>query len=150
MDYKDIEKLIDKLDKSSLSHFEYEKDNFKLVIKKEAAVQNTLAPQPKIMPAETPDVEIKTKETKFDDDENIILVKSPIVGTFYASSSPDIPAFVTAGSKVKKGDTLCIIEAMKLMNEIEAEADGEILEVLCENESMVEYGEVIFKIKKEK
>lgn len=149
MDYKDIEKLIDKLDKSSLSHFEYEKDNFKLVIKKEA-IQYAEASQPKKAITEAAPAVIGSKEAEVVEDKNIILVKSPIVGTFYASSSPDVPAFVTAGSKVKKGDTLCIIEAMKLMNEIEAEADGEILEVLCENESMVEFGEVIFKIKKEK
>ncbi|MFA6939441.1 MAG: acetyl-CoA carboxylase biotin carboxyl carrier protein [Clostridiaceae bacterium] len=150
MDYKDIEKLIDKLDKSSLSHFEYEKDNFKLIIKKETAVQYAEMPQPKKALTEAAPAVIHTKEAEILEDKNIILVKSPIVGTLYTSSSPDAPAFVTAGSKVKKGDTLCIIEAMKLMNEIEAEADGEVLEVLCENESMVEFGEVIFKIKKEK
>ncbi len=74
------------------------------------------------------------------------LVESPIVGTFYSAASPDAEAFVTVGSKVKKGDVLCIIEAMKLMNEIEADADGEIAEILVENEEGVEYGQPLFRI----
>ena len=78
---------------------------------------------------------------------NIKKVVSPIVGTFYGSSSPDKPAYVKVGSKVKKGDTLCIIEAMKLMNEIQSEVDGEIVEVLADNQQMVEYGQTMFKIK---
>lgn len=74
------------------------------------------------------------------------LVESPIVGTFYAAGSPDADPFVSVGSKVKKGDVLCIIEAMKLMNEIEADADGEIAEILVENEEGVEYGQPLFRI----
>ncbi len=74
------------------------------------------------------------------------LVESPIVGTFYSAGSPDAEAFVSVGSKVKKGDVLCIIEAMKLMNEIEADADGEIVEILVENEEGVEYGQPLFRI----
>lgn len=152
MDYKDIDRLIDKLDKSSLTHFEFEKDNFKLVIKKDAVYKTVEAKQPAVTYQEAPKTEAKTEVNaeKTSEDKDVILVKSPIVGTFYASSSPDAPAFVSMGSKVKKGDTLCIIEAMKLMNEIEAEAEGEIVEILCENESMVEYGEALFKIRKEK
>ena len=73
-------------------------------------------------------------------------IKSPMVGTFYASSTPDGAPFVTVGSKVKKGDCICIIEAMKLMNEIEADADGEILEVLIKNEEMVEFDQPLFVI----
>jgi acetyl-CoA carboxylase biotin carboxyl carrier protein len=72
---------------------------------------------------------------------------SPMVGTFYAQSSPDKPAFVKVGDKVKKGQTICIIEAMKLMNEIESEYDGEIVEVLVKNEDMVEFGQPLFLIK---
>ena len=80
-------------------------------------------------------------------EENYKTIASPMVGTFYSSSSPDKPSFVQIGSVVKKGDTLCIIEAMKLMNEIEAECDGEIIEILAENGQMVEYGLPLFKIK---
>lgn len=74
-------------------------------------------------------------------------IESPMVGTFYAASAPGKPPYVTVGSKVKKGDVVCIIEAMKLMNEVEAEVDGEIVEILVKNEELVEYGQPLFKIK---
>ena len=74
-------------------------------------------------------------------------VKSPIVGTYYESPSPDALPFVKVGDLVKKGDILCIIEAMKVMNEIESDFDGEVVEIIPQNEAMVEYGEVLFKIK---
>jgi acetyl-CoA carboxylase biotin carboxyl carrier protein len=70
-----------------------------------------------------------------------------MVGTFYSSPSPDKPSFVKVGDKVKKGQTICIIEAMKLMNEIESELDGEIVKVLANNEEMVEFGQPLFLIK---
>ena len=73
-------------------------------------------------------------------------VKSPMVGIFYASPSPDAEPFVKVGSKVKKGDTLCIIEAMKLMNDVMAEEDGEIVEICAENGSLVEFGQILFKL----
>lgn len=71
-------------------------------------------------------------------------IKSPIVGTFYGASSPQAEPFVTVGTKVKKGDIVCVVEAMKLMNEVEAEEDGEIIEILVGNEEMVEYGQPLF------
>lgn len=74
-------------------------------------------------------------------------VKSPMVGTVYLAPSPDAPPFVRLGQKVKKGDVICIIEAMKLMNEVEAEVDGEVVEILMENEAMVEFGEVLVVVK---
>ena len=77
---------------------------------------------------------------------NLKEFKAPIIGVFFASPSPDAPAFVSVGDKVKKGDTLCIIEAMKVLNEIPADRDGEIIEILVENAAVVEYGQVLFKI----
>lgn len=74
-------------------------------------------------------------------------VLSPMVGTFYTSSSPDNPSFVKVGDKVKKGQTLCIIEAMKLMNEIESEIEGEVIKILASNEQMVEFGQPLFAIR---
>lgn len=74
-------------------------------------------------------------------------IKSPFVGTFYASASPEEPAFVKVGDKVKKGQILCILEAMKIMNEIECDVNGEIVEICLENESLVEFGQVIFRVK---
>lgn len=78
--------------------------------------------------------------------ENTEEILAPIVGTFYRSSSPDVPAFVQAGDKVKKGEVLCILEAMKVMNELEAEFDMEIVDVLVENATLVEYNQPIFKV----
>ena len=79
--------------------------------------------------------------------EEYKLIKSPMVGTFYSKSSPNAEPYVKIGDKVKKGDVLCVIEAMKLMNEIESEYDGEIVEISAKDEEMVEYGQVLFKIK---
>lgn len=75
-----------------------------------------------------------------------MIIKSPIVGTFYSAPSPDAPAFAAVGKKVKKGDTLCIIEAMKMMNELEAERDGVIARVLAQNGQLVEYGQPLFEM----
>jgi acetyl-CoA carboxylase biotin carboxyl carrier protein len=75
-------------------------------------------------------------------------IKSPLVGTFYSSASPQKPPFVKIGDKVSKGQTLCIIEAMKIMNEVESDCSGEIVEIFLENENIVEYGQVLFRIKK--
>lgn len=80
-------------------------------------------------------------------EENINVVKSPMVGTFYIKPAPDKEDFVKVGDKVKKGQVLCIIEAMKLMNEIESEYDGEIVDICLKNEEMVDYGKPLFKIK---
>ncbi len=84
---------------------------------------------------------------KNEEEENFKIVKSPMVGTFYASSAPDKDPFVKVGDKVHKGQVLCIVEAMKLMNEIESEFDGEIVEICVNNEDVVEYGKPLFKIK---
>lgn len=78
---------------------------------------------------------------------NFKTIDSPIVGTFYDSPSPEAEAYVKVGDQVKKGDVVCIIEAMKLMNEIEAECDGEVVEILVQNEGPVEYGQALFKLK---
>jgi acetyl-CoA carboxylase biotin carboxyl carrier protein len=82
-----------------------------------------------------------------DEDVDLAIVKSPIVGTFYRSSEPGAPAFVETGQRVRQGQVLCIIEAMKLMNEITAECDGEIVKVYVENGHAVQYGERLFAIK---
>jgi acetyl-CoA carboxylase biotin carboxyl carrier protein len=79
---------------------------------------------------------------------DLVEVRAPIVGTFYRSPSPEAPAFVDVGSHITRGQTLCIVEAMKVMNEIEAELDGEIVAVLCSNGQPVEYGEVLFRVRR--
>ncbi|MFO0726749.1 MAG: acetyl-CoA carboxylase biotin carboxyl carrier protein [Myxococcota bacterium] len=81
-------------------------------------------------------------------DENVVIVKSPFVGTFYSAPKPGAPPFTQVGERVRRGQTICIIEAMKLMNEIEAEADGVVLEIVAENGKAVQYGDALFKLKK--
>ena len=89
-----------------------------------------------------------SEKTVANTDPNIVEIKAPVVGTFYTSSSPEEPSFVSIGSKVTKGTTLCIVEAMKIMNEIDTDTDGEVVEICVENEEFVEFGQVLFKIKK--
>ena len=86
-------------------------------------------------------------QKEMQDEENLKIIKSPMVGTFYASSAPNKPPFVKLGDKVKKGQVVCIVEAMKLMNEIESEFDGEVVEICVNNEDIVEYGKPLIKLK---
>ena len=151
MEYNEIKKLMDDMGNSKLTELEIEfPDGIKISMKKDG--EKRLPPpmpvmleQPQVpmnvVQAQVP-VEVK-KENKFDGN----VVKSPMVGTFYSKASPTAEAFVSVGSKVKKGDTLCIIEAMKLMNEIESEFDGEVVEILVKDDEMVEYGQELFVIK---
>ncbi len=87
------------------------------------------------------------EEVKENQEDNLIKVESPIIGTFYSSSAPGKPPFINKGDKVKEGDVLCIVEAMKVMNKIESEVSGEIVEICLEDGSPVEYGTCLFKIK---
>lgn len=152
MEYNEIKKLMDDMGNSKLTELEIEfPDGIKISMKKEDA-KKLAAPTPTVVPQAQPPmniiqaqapVEVKKEETKPDGN----IVKSPMVGTFYSKSSPTAEPFVKRGSKVKKGDTLCIIEAMKLMNEIESEFDGEIVDILVNDDEMVEYGQALFVIK---
>lgn len=150
MDIREIEELIDKINASGLTEFRYETENINLVIKKERTEVVYAEPARQQMVPQIAVNTINTENTvntekKVEQQGNI--VKSPIVGTFYASSNPKAEPFVKVGDKVKKGDVLCIVEAMKLMNEIESEVSGEIVEVLVKDAQMVEYGQPLFVVK---
>jgi len=144
---KDIEQLIELLEKSSISEIEVSRWGKKIRVSRQGGnvmVHNSgmvpapLQPAaPAQGPAETPEDESSTQG---------LAIKSPMVGTFYRSPSPDVDAFVKVGDHVKKGDTLCIIEAMKIMNEVEAEVSGVILDIQIENAQPVEYGQTLFLI----
>ncbi|MDP4146578.1 MAG: acetyl-CoA carboxylase biotin carboxyl carrier protein, partial [Bacillota bacterium] len=153
MDYKSIEQLIMAAGEAGLDFFELETEGMRITMKKD---NDNMVKSPRSAVAEEPvaataeclkEIEEVVQEVKKETtpaqakDKNIFIATSPIVGTFYGSSSPDSEAFVKVGSRVKKGQVLCIIEAMKLMNEIDSEVDGEIVEILVENEQMVEYGQ---------
>ena len=156
MDYKDIKKLMDDMGNSKLDSLDIEfPDGIKISMTKNSQKEVVVTTKgTDVMEASTPIAVPAVTEKKEDSlvamdnkEENYKIVKSPMVGTFYESSSPDAEAFVKIGDKVKKGQVLCIVEAMKLMNEIESEFDGEIVEVCVKNEEVVEYGMPLFKIK---
>ena len=149
MDLEKIEGLVKIIENSSLTEFTYKDDDVKITMSKldhppvvvsgGAGVPMNAAPAP----AGAPVVDAVTEEQ-----EEELFIVSPIVGTFYSAAAPDVPAFVKAGDHVKNGQTVCILEAMKLMNEIQAEYDCEIEAVLVSNEQKVEYGQPLFRVKK--
>ena len=151
MDIKLIKQVVDLMKRSDLSEFEFEEDGFKLRLSSKGAdapqiihaapAAQTAAPFPVATPATGEAVPAPVEE------KGISIIKSPMVGTFYGASSPESPAFVKVGDKVSKDSVVCIIEAMKVMNEIQAEMSGVITELLVENGEAVEYGQPLFKIK---
>lgn len=145
MEFENLLTLIKAVSDSELTEFFYEENGTNLRFVKEAPV---LAESPVQVVAKENAAEEKSvpkqNETK-DVQGNII--KSPLVGTFYAAPAEDAAPFVTEGSEVKKGQTLGIVEAMKLMNEIESEFEGKVAEILVENGQMVEFGQPLFRIK---
>lgn len=141
MEYERILELMEKMEKSSLTVLEYVNGDEAIRFEKAGKVVSTetvatrgIAPQFTIVEAP---VEITP---------NGKIVKSPIVGTYYSASSPDVPPFIEVGSNVKKGDILCIVEAMKMMNEIECEFEGTVMEILVTNGQVVEFGQPLFVI----
>ena len=148
MDKKKLREIIAVFKESGLAKMEIsesnEEGNYSVKLENAvtaapAPVQFVSLPEPKQEEAQAASAEIKDFN-KYRD------VKSPMVGIFYTAPSPEAEPFVKVGQKVKKGDTLCIIEAMKLMNDVVAEEDGEIVEICAENGSLVEFGQVLFKI----
>ncbi|CEO89886.1 Pyruvate carboxylase subunit B [Syntrophaceticus schinkii] len=141
MDIEDVKELIKILDESNLNEIQVETTEMKVAIRKDISAGGC-APGGESSPFQEAGAIVEEVEHP----ENLIEMVAPMVGTFYRAPAPDAPPFVEAGCRVKKGDTLCIIEAMKLMNEIEAECDGEIVEILVENAQPVEYGQALFII----
>ena len=139
MNYEEIQKLMETMGNSKLDTLSIEfPDGVKINMKKREEVSSAVVNTKK-----EPEV-TKTQEEK---DETIQCITSPMVGTFYTKASPKEKEFVKVGDAVKKGQVLCIIEAMKLMNEVESEYDGEIVEICSKNEEMVDFGKPLFKIK---
>ncbi|MGE5894440.1 MAG: acetyl-CoA carboxylase biotin carboxyl carrier protein [bacterium] len=146
MELEEIRKIFKLLKNTDISEFSYEKDGEKIKIKRGKVASRFDLPEEEVQ--RHPDALKKIHEEAVAEGEahGLFTVTSPIVGTFYRSPSPDAPPFVDMGSEVKKGQVLCIIEAMKLMNEIESEIDGTMVRVLVENGQPVEYGEPLFLI----
>lgn len=152
-----IKELIEFIREHDLAEFELEQDGVKIRVKSAgpapAPVQYVAAPAPQLpppaalaAPAAAP-AAAAPPPAAVDEGPELAIVKSPIVGTFYRSPEPGAPSFVEVGSTVRKGQVLCIIEAMKLMNEIDSEYDGEIVSVYVENGQAVQYGERLYAIR---
>ncbi|EOR23348.1 MULTISPECIES: acetyl-CoA carboxylase biotin carboxyl carrier protein [Niallia] len=151
----EVKELIKLIDDSTISNFLYEQDGVKVEIKKNVGEAVVAAPVvTKTIQQEeaktTKEVAVESVVTEAPEksiDENLHKITSPMVGTFYQSASPDAPAFIKVGDKVTKDSVVCIVEAMKLFNEITAEVDGEIVEILVKDGELVEYGEPLFLVK---
>ena len=154
MDKKKLREIISVFRESGLAKMEVSEttaeETFSLKLESAAAAQPAAMPVPAVQYVQAapglPAEEQKAEPGEIKDYDKYRNVKSPMVGIFYTAPSPEAEPFVKVGSKVKKGDTLCIIEAMKLMNDVVAETDGEIVEICAENGSLVEFGQILFKI----
>jgi acetyl-CoA carboxylase biotin carboxyl carrier protein len=156
MTLDEIRQILDMMREHELAEFELEREGVSLRLRKNSPPQWTgpmpqmqfAAPVPQPAPA-MPAASPATADvlTPANEDLDLAIVKSPIVGTFYRAPEPGAPPFVETGQTVRKGQVLCIIEAMKLMNEINAECDGELVKVYVENGQAVQYGERLFAIK---
>jgi acetyl-CoA carboxylase biotin carboxyl carrier protein len=158
MDFSDIERILALVRDHDLAEFELERDGLKVRVRKAGAPTFHAAPAPVVAvpaaaaPAALPPAAVAAggaspARTEEAESLELAVVKSPIVGTFYRSPEPGAPSFVEIGQRVKKDQVLCIIEAMKLMNEITSEYDGEIVSAYVENGKPVQYGERLFAIK---
>ena len=146
MDLKNIKKFIELAKEENVSELKYETKELKISVNFNSAVA-TVQPQFQQI-SSTPSTNTKqTVDNNKEVNDGLHVITSPFVGTFYTSSSPEKPAYTNVGSKVTKGSTLCILEAMKIMNEIESDVVGEIVEVCVENESLVEFGQTLFKVR---
>lgn len=144
MEYEKIKQLMDDMGNSKLSSIDIDfPDGTKISMKKNENVEIST----KAMKSSSQDVKKEESELEQSSNENTgKIVNSPMVGTFYIKPNPSANPYVEVGKKVKKGDVLCIIEAMKLMNEIESEFDGEVAEIFIKDGEAVEYGKPLFKI----
>ncbi len=164
---QELKELIRALDQSSIDEFNYEQNGMKVTLKKNKSVvvqeiEKNVVPEVvaskqaapvkveqvevQAVPQTTVQVEKKEEQTSAQAAENVHTITSPMVGTFYAAPSPDSPPYVNKGDDVKESTVVCIVEAMKLMNEIEAEVNGKIVDVLVENGQLVEYGQPLFVV----
>ena len=152
MDLRKIKKLMELLEESGIAEIEVKEGEESIKISRNitssAAPLQQMVQQPMMAPQQQATQAASQVENKKDDssNQNRNTVNSPMVGTFYASASPESKPFVTVGQSVKKGDTLCILEAMKMMNQVQAESDGKILEILIDNAEPVEFDQPLFVV----
>jgi acetyl-CoA carboxylase biotin carboxyl carrier protein len=172
LDLKELKEILQILDEKEITEFELEQDGVKLRIRKASSTNHSpaggpavmaplhpmvLSGQPALAPgtapplaAAAPIASAAAAPVPAPEPDDATVVKSPIVGTFYRSPDPNSPAFVSVGDKVRVGQVLCIIEAMKLMNEIEAEVAGEVVKIHRDNGQPVQYGDPLFTIRQDR
>jgi acetyl-CoA carboxylase biotin carboxyl carrier protein len=143
-----LKSLLETLEKGDVSEFEYEDEQLKLRLSLGKKAMQVVHAAPPVLAQPTGAAAAAALKASEDADLSVVFITSPFVGTFYRAPGPDTANFVEVGSSVKQGQTLCIIEAMKLMNEIESDASGTILDILVENGKSVEFGQKLFKLKK--
>lgn len=150
MDIKQIQELIRFVAKSGVNEVAIEQEDFKITIKTNQAPTYVQATVPLHVPAPAPapvaPAEAAPAATPVADTSKYITVRSPMIGTFYRSANPDKPLFVNVGDEINTGDVICIIEAMKLFNEIESEVSGKVVKILVDNASPVEYDQPLFLV----
>jgi acetyl-CoA carboxylase biotin carboxyl carrier protein len=146
MDFKNIKKFIDIAKDEGVAELKYETKEVKISVNFLGKGQQVVA-QPTTTIQPVANVQASDSATVTSSNDGFHEITSPFVGTFYSSPSPNDPAFVKVGDKVSKGQTLCILEAMKIMNEIESDVAGEIVEICMDNESLCEFGQTLFKIR---
>ncbi len=152
MDLRKIKKLMELLEESGIAEIEVKEGEESIKLSRN--ISSTSVPiqqvmQPPVIPSQPSPIPQSTENTGISESsksEKKNTVNSPMVGTFYASASPESKPFVTVGQSIKKGDTLCILEAMKMMNQVQAEADGKIIEILVDNAEPVEFDQPLFVI----
>jgi acetyl-CoA carboxylase biotin carboxyl carrier protein len=149
LDLKEIKELIALMRKNDLSVFKMEKQGFKITLKKGTDYQPVFStnPPPQIHPNPPPVLTTENGAPPIKELSNLHDITSPMVGTFYSSASPDAPPYVSVGQEVTEDTVVCIIEAMKVMNEIKAEMRGVVTEVVAENGKPVQYGQPLFRIR---
>jgi acetyl-CoA carboxylase biotin carboxyl carrier protein len=158
LDFNEIRELLAVLSQSDISELTIKSEDFELTVRKDAPVGYATAPAatvpapaaPAAAPPPAPAApvpEAAQTPAPAPSDRNLVDITSPMVGTFYRSPAPEEPPFVDVGDRIRTGQVVCILEAMKLMNELEAEVAGEVVEILVENAEPVEYGQVLMRVK---
>ena len=164
LDHEDLNRLIDKISTSDIQEFSLEGEDFKVEIKRNLSDQNQVTNTNNLVSNTSIDRQTITNQESINDNVSLVngpegsqlappgrsgltVITSPMVGTFYRAAAPGEDPFVEVGNNVKVGQTICILEAMKLMNEIESEFNAEIVEILVENGTPVEFGQVLMRVK---
>jgi acetyl-CoA carboxylase biotin carboxyl carrier protein len=146
VDAKEIRELIEVISRSSFTTFELEREGFRMRLVKKTGGGPVRASEALSAPSGPPEI-ASAEPVETVQSDGLHELNSPIVGTFYRAPGPDTPAFAEVGGRVKKGQVVCIVEAMKVMNEIESEIDGEVVDIPVANGQPVEYGEVLFRLR---